>query len=285
MPFTDLTKSFSERLKSPFWGAYSFSWVAINWKLLAHALSDQPFQVKLKKAEELLSSDALAYRVGVPLVLAVTGIVGLPWFNWAVSWMTSTPQILQANKQNELALAKFQLDDLKLEKKAKDLEQLQKRVVDAEASLSKKQADLSAELELVADKQKRFADQESELKKRLQEFEERMKAFQQLEKSSQEQLNAKKIQLEDRRRNFSQQELLIFKNLSQREENIRTRELKLKGLVDVKPDPEKAAGEVLANMRKLLPNNLSELSSLQKVDPNVLSKSRNVDGSKKKGEG
>ena len=54
--FIEIIESSRERLKNPVIGAFIFSWIAINWRIiLLLVYSDQAIEDKIRIIEELLS--------------------------------------------------------------------------------------------------------------------------------------------------------------------------------------------------------------------------------------
>lgn len=106
----DLTKEIKaqlyERVKSPLFGAFAFSWVAWNYRGLLAAISDMPFKDRMGYLDGLYPTgpDWLWHCLGGPLLTAVGLLLVYPWpARWIYSYW--------ANQQKELKKVQQRIED------------------------------------------------------------------------------------------------------------------------------------------------------------------------------
>ncbi|MDB4835353.1 hypothetical protein OAH12_02080 [Cyclobacteriaceae bacterium] len=163
----DATK---DRLKNPFIGAYLISWSTWNWKILAYL-----FFSKETIEERLHSLPSYEYNSwqtwGVPLIITLTYLLGIPYFLWFVEWVIVESKNMRKNMESahrenvaknklkqvkaETALEVAKAEYLKLDDLNKKIEALKKENTNLENIISDHESTLRSQHEEITNFKKK----------------------------------------------------------------------------------------------------------------------------------
>jgi hypothetical protein len=110
----------NQRIKSPFFGSFIFSWIIINWKPIFYVLfSDDKISIKIKNIED--SYEFIQNSLLYPLLLSFIYVVIFPYINQFIHWLT-----IKAEKSKRVEYHKLKKEQIEnsqeLAEKEKTLE-------------------------------------------------------------------------------------------------------------------------------------------------------------------
>ena len=112
----------NQRIKSPFFGSFIFSWFIINWKPIFYFLfSDDKISVKINCIEE--SYEFIQNSLLYPLLLSIIYVVIFPYINEFIHWLTIKAEKSKRIEHHKLKKEQIEnsLDLAKEEKKLEDI--------------------------------------------------------------------------------------------------------------------------------------------------------------------
>lgn len=93
----------NQRIKSPFFGSFIFSWIIINWKPIFYFLfSDDKISIKIKNIEE--SYEFIQNSILYPLLLSFIYVVIFPYINQFIHWLTIKAENSKRDEQHKLKI-------------------------------------------------------------------------------------------------------------------------------------------------------------------------------------
>ena len=97
----------NQRIKSPFFGSFIFSWIIINWKPIFYFLfSDDKISLKIKNIEE--SYEFIQNSILYPLLLSFIYVVVFPYINQFIHWLT-----IKAENSKRIEHHKLKIEQIK----------------------------------------------------------------------------------------------------------------------------------------------------------------------------
>tara|TARA_R110002050_G_scaffold114933_1_gene230853 strand:- start:445 stop:1278 length:834 start_codon:yes stop_codon:yes gene_type:complete len=112
----------NQRIKSPFFGSFIFSWIIINWKPIFYFLfSDDKISLKIKNIET--SYEFFQNSILYPLILSFLYVVVFPYINQFIHWLT-----IKAENSKRIEYHKLKIEQIEnsqeLAEKEKTLEDI-----------------------------------------------------------------------------------------------------------------------------------------------------------------
>ena len=150
----------NQRIKSPFFGSFIFSWIIINWKPIFYFLfSDDKISLKIDKIET--SYEFFQNSILYPLLLSFIYVVVFPYINQLIHWLTIKAEsskrveyhklkIEQIESSQELAEKEKTLEDIRSGNR--DISQLNKKNNLLETENSKFKEIIINKDEIISDK-------------------------------------------------------------------------------------------------------------------------------------
>ena len=91
----------NQRIKSPFFGSFIFSWLIVNWKPIVYfLLSNDKISIKINYIEK--SYEFLQNSLLYPLVLSFVYVVIFPFLNQFIHWLTIRAEKSKRTEQHNL---------------------------------------------------------------------------------------------------------------------------------------------------------------------------------------
>lgn len=111
----------NQRIKSPFFGSFIFSWILINWKPIFYFLfSDDKIKIKIENIES--SYEFIQNAILYPLFLSFTYVVVFPYVNQFIHWLT-----IKAEKSKRVQIHNLRKEQIE---NSKDLAKEEKKLED-----------------------------------------------------------------------------------------------------------------------------------------------------------
>jgi hypothetical protein len=93
----------NQRIKSPFFGSFIFSWILINWKPIFYfSFSDDKISVKIKNIEA--SYEFIQNSLLYPLLLSFIYVVFFPYINQFIHWLTTKAESSKREEYHRLKI-------------------------------------------------------------------------------------------------------------------------------------------------------------------------------------
>lgn len=174
--YTSFRQTSLERIKSPFLGAFVFSWVGFNWQMLAILIFSK------KEIEERLSIINKSHDIGdyllAPIFTTALLVIILPQINKLITKIQSKPnaEIIQLSLTSKIDIANLQQQLAESEARKKLAEKKEERFIEenivsiqqnytkAQDDLKDRESEISTLLKGYNDLQGQFAKAESKLK-------------------------------------------------------------------------------------------------------------------------
>lgn len=99
---TEIFESFNNRVKSPVFGSFLFSFVAFNWRPLYYLFFAKDVTAEARFVFFEANTSWLTLLIG-PMIIGMVMAIALPWVNYLAAWIIRSP--IQKRRLIEISAA------------------------------------------------------------------------------------------------------------------------------------------------------------------------------------